>query len=286
MKKWFMKNKWMVYVLPSIFLPIFITMYGLVMAVKESFADGINSYRTVLTSTTFFESYVYSLKISFLATMISLLIGLWVTRIVYKQLTKTEWKVLVWIPMVFPHFVAGYMIVLLLSQTGFVSSFLSHFQLIESFTSFPLFIYDSFGFGILVTYIWKEVPFVVLMLLPAYVQMDQRLNDVVSTLGGSKWDRFITVEWPWLAPVVFETGIIIFSFILAAYEVPALLGTTYPKMISVLSYDWFYEGDWSRRPMAFAAMILVTTTIMMVVFFFSQLLSKKRYRLMKGNGRS
>jgi putative spermidine/putrescine transport system permease protein len=93
----------------------------------------------------------------------------------------------------------------------------------------------------------------------------------------------MTVEWRWLLPVVLETGIIIFAFILAAFEVPYLLGATYPKMLPVLAYQWFFEGDWSNRPLAMASMVILTVFIVTIALFVLSMTQKMRYRMMRGN---
>lgn len=289
MKRWCKENKWVVYVLPLIFFPLFLTFYGLFKAFIKSM-NGSNvplfdPYIELFTDHSFWKSLFYSLHITIVSTVISLIIGLWLTRSLYKYMANKKWKLIVWIPMIFPHFVAGYMIYLLLGQTGFFSTVLAYFNLINDPSQFPALLYDSYGLGIIFTYIWKEVPFVILMLLPVYLEMNRQQIDVVKTLGGSEWEVFKTVEWPWLVPILFETGIILFSFILAAYEVPALLGATYPKMVSVLAFEWFYESNWTMRPKAFAIMIMTSLVILMLVLFFSKWVGKKRYRLMKGNGR-
>jgi putative spermidine/putrescine transport system permease protein len=54
-------------------------------------------------------------------------------------------------------------------------------------------------------------------------------------------------------------------------------------MIPVLSYEWFFGGDWSTRPIAFAAMMMITglsALIALISFLFTQ---KYRHQLMKGS---
>jgi putative spermidine/putrescine transport system permease protein len=137
-----------------------------------------------------------------LSTLLSLLIGLIITRILYRYFLQNKWKVLVWIPMLLPHFVAGYIVVLFFAQSGWISSLFYQLGLISDRAQFPILVIDAYGIGIILTYIWKEVPFVILMLLPVYYQLDQNYEQVVRTLGGRRWQVFRDAEWPWLFPVV------------------------------------------------------------------------------------
>lgn len=278
-----------VLLLPGLLFVIILVAYGLLQTIIESFTDptsnqlSLANYIRLFEQTSFWDSLEFSLRVSFISTIFSLLIGTIVTKVLYEALLKKYWKQLVWLPMLFPHFIAGYLVLLIFAPSGLFSTWAYQVQLIEDMSQFPIIIMDRQGVGIIQTYIWKEIPFVVLMLLPVFAQIDNRYKEVVTTLGGGRWEMFRTVEWPWLFPVIIETGLIVFAFVFAAFEVPYLLGATYPKMLPVLAYQWFFEGDWSNRPLAMASMLLITAFIMMVATMFFYLLQKKRYRMMRGN---
>lgn len=277
------------YLLPGLlFVSIFIG-YGLLQAFLESITDyntqtfTFEYYARLFEQRALWDSLLFSVQVTMVSTVVSLAVGIIVTKFLYQYLLKNHLRQFVWIPMLFPHFVAGYMILFLFSQGGWFSSVAFQLNMISDPSQFPILTMDRQGIGIILTYVWKEIPFVVLMLLPVYYQMDWRYKDVVKTLGGGKWQTFITVEWRWLLPVVLETGIIVFAFILAAFEVPYLLGATYPKLLPVLAYQWFFEGDWSNRPLAMASMVLLTVFIVIISFIVLSLLQKMRYRMMRGN---
>ncbi|QFT87877.1 Inner membrane ABC transporter permease protein YnjC [Bacillus sp. THAF10] len=285
--KWYAKNKRMLALLPAVLFIGLIVVYGLLMSFLESISGAygwtIEHYLGIFKEERFVDSLSYSLYIAGISTLASLIIGLVVTKLIYHYLKNVESRMLVWIPMLFPHFVWGYMMVLLFSQTGWFSSLLLAGGLIQESSDFPILITDEKGIGIILTYIWKEVPFVVLLLLPVYLNMPKQLPMVVKTLGGNSWNVFRTVEWPWVFPVIVEAGIIVFAFVFSAFELPYLLGTTYPQMVPVLAYEWFYQGDWSKRPLAYVAMILITLIILMLALAASALMNKKRYYLSRGS---
>lgn len=286
MKSFTHNNKPYLYLLPALIFVFLFVGYGLVMALFESLNVGgvwiWEHYQRLVEHQFFWNSLWFSLKVAMISTVISLIIGILVTRLLYRLFKNTKWKLVVWVPMLIPHFVAGYIILLLFAPSGWFSSLFYQLQFIQDPSQFPILVMDRNGIGIILTYIWKEVPFVILMLLPVYFQLDHGYEEVVHTLGGGSWQVFWTVEWRWLFPVVVETGIILFAFIIAAFEVPALLGSTYPKMLPVLSYQWFFEGDWSLRPMAFASMLVLTGIILIFTFLALHLSQKMRFRMMKG----
>ncbi|RKL69256.1 ABC transporter permease [Salipaludibacillus neizhouensis] len=284
--KWFKQTKYVWPLVPAVLFVFIFVGYAIMMALLESITINgqwtLDAYKQLLENQSFRDSILFSLKVTLTSTFISLFIGVVITRWMYYYLRNYWVKVLIWIPMLFPHFVWGYIVILLFSQSGWFSGLLYELGLLEDFTHFPVLTQDQHGIGIISTYIFKEVPFVILIILPVYIQMNHQYKHVVQTLGGSKWEIFKTVEWPTIFPVLSEAGIIIFAFVLSAFEVPFLLGATYPKMVSILSYDWFFQGDWSQRPMAFAAMIIVTSIIVICSIVLFSMTNRLRIRVSKG----
>ncbi|MFD1019290.1 ABC transporter permease [Thalassobacillus hwangdonensis] len=266
---------------------LILPFYGMLAAVKESFfsLEGwtIEHYGSLFESSRFLSSLGFSIRTALIATILSLLLGLLLTKAFHKYLDNYRSRLSVWLPMLFPHFVWGYIVILLLSETGWLAKAAFELGMIQAPTDFPIWTRDDAGVGIILTYVWKEVPFVILMLYPVYASIPSSYKDLVATLGGGNWHVFKTVEWRAIFPAFIETGIIIFAFTLTAYEVPYLLGTTFPEMISVLSYQWFYGGGWEERPMAFAAMIVISAMIGFLAWLSYRITIRSRFHSMKGN---
>ncbi|WP_349407412.1 ABC transporter permease [Pseudalkalibacillus sp. SCS-8] len=261
--------------------------YGVINGILESLQMDLSwsneAYRFLFVESTFWTSLWYTFYITLISTLIALMIGFGITHFLFPYLVKDRWKAIIWVPMLFPHFAAGYLIVLLFSDSGWISGLSYKAGFISGLEEFPNLVNDSMGIGIILTYVWKEIPFVVLMLLPVYVQMDSRLKDVVRTLGGKKRNEFLTAQWPFLWPTIIEIAIILFAFIFAAFEVPYLLGVTFPQMTPVLAFEWFFEGNWEQRPLAFAAMVVVTLIIISFTILIYSTTQKYRHRLMRGS---
>ncbi|MDA8236042.1 MAG: ABC transporter permease subunit [Clostridia bacterium] len=271
-----------------LFLLMFIG-YGVFELFSQSFEDAhdqalgsLGNYELLFSNQYFWDSLLTSINITFSSTIISIVLGVVLARLIYFYLHQSKWKYLIWIPMLIPHFVAGHLILLFFSQSGLISRAFYNLRWINHMSQFPGVVNDPWGIGIILTYIWKEVPFVVLMVLPAYYRQNKQYIDVVRTLGGSKWQVFKMVEWPALYPIVIETALILWAFVITAYEIPYLLGVTYPKMLSVLAYQWFYQGDWSSRPIAMALFSVLTVFILMITFGCFRLTQSGRFRSMRG----
>ncbi|MFS1515531.1 ABC transporter permease [Bacillus sp. SCS-151] len=286
--KWYKRhNKTLLLFFPVTLFSILLISYGVLHGIIESLqsTDGgvsLHVYQELFSNTVFIQSIKFSLRVTMVSTVMSLIIGLISAKFIYHLLQKSHLKLLVWLPMIFPHFVAAYMVFSLFSSSGIIASIFYSVELISDQSQFPVLTMDRDGLGIMMTYIWKEVPFVILMLIPVFYEIDNRYDDVVRTLGGNSWNVFWTVEWKWLLPVIIETFIILFAFIIAAYEVPFLVGATNPKMIAIIAYQWFFEGDWSNRPLALAAFICITLLILVTTAVSFMSIQRLRTRLIRG----
>lgn len=289
--KWFRQlsiKPWLL-LLPSIIVIGSLAGYGIINAVVESLRNWDTGewttqyYATLFTDDTFWNSLFHSLYIAIISTAAALFIGLLVTRILYRYFIRNSWKALIWLPMLIPHFVAAYLVILFLSESGLLSSLVFHMGWIKEIEDFPFSVQSQYGTGIILTYVWKEVPFVILMLLPVYYQFNNDYEAVIRTLGGGRWEVFKTAEWPALLPVIMETGLILLAFTMAAFEVPYVLGVTYPKMLPILSYQWFFEHDWSSRPLSMA--VMTTTTFFIFILSFAAFWLSQKWRLNLSRGK-
>nr|TXF86831.1 ABC transporter permease subunit [Alkalicoccus halolimnae] len=262
---------------------------GLFRAFQESMAFGgsealFSSYEELLNDRTFWASFRISVYVAFTSTVFSLLIGLGLTRSLFRLFDTDRWKIIAWFPMLIPHFVGAYIVVLFFSPGGWFSSLTAEIGWIEGIRDFPIFVNDPLYIGVILTYIWKEVPFVVLMLLPVYQEIDWRMEEVGRSLGLRGWALFRAVEGPWVTAVLIEVFLILFVFIIGAFEVPALLGVTYPAMMPVLAFDWFYQAGWSERPLAQAMMVLLTAASVLLAFSLLYFSRKRRKKWLEGGG--
>ncbi|SFK36845.1 putative spermidine/putrescine transport system permease protein [Halobacillus dabanensis] len=269
-------------------LPAFVFLalpfYGFMTAIVQSLGneEPLSHYWDLLDSDRFLASIAFSIRTAGIATILSIAIGLLLIRSFYKILVQLSPRLRVWIPMLFPHFVWGYMVILLLGESGIFSQIAVVSGWMESQADFPIWTRDRYGIGIIITYVWKEVPLVILLLLPVYSSIRPEYYALVDTLGGNGWNRFTTVELPHLLPVLVESFLIIFSFSLTAYEVPALIGTTFPEMISVLGYEWFYGSSWDDRPLAFASMVSISIFLLILTIIGYTFLNRTRLKAMRG----
>lgn len=132
----------------------------------------------------------------------------------------------------------------------------------DSIEQFPILINVTFGWGIILTYAWKEAPFVILMIWPVLHRIQTEWLFAARVHGANSWSYVRVVVIPLLVPVWAVTSFILFAFTFSAFELPYLLGVTYPKLLPDLSYELYMTGEWASRQDAMAVnMILTLITI-------------------------
>lgn len=246
----------------------------------------LTAYSGLLRSSDFWESLALTTRIAALSSLIGALLGaaLAISLFMLSESAKsgapTFWHRLFQLPLTIPHLVGGYIIVLLFMQSGFLSKILASAGLINEIRDFPVLVNDPFGWGIIMAYAWKEAPFVALMIYPVLARIHRSWRDVSRVFGANGWQFIREIVVPAVLPAWTIASFIVFVFTFSAFEVPYLLGVTYPSMLPVYSYQLYTSGSLADRPEALAVnIILAALTILLglAVYYFS-----KRWNVLKG----
>lgn len=167
-----------------------------------------------------------------------------------------------------PHVVAAIGILFLFSQSGLFSRMFADAGLISAPSEFPILVRDRFGIGIILAYIWKEVPFIGVIVLAILQSLGEDYEDIAATLGANAWQRFRYVVLPLIMPGLLSASIIVFTFTFGSYEVPAILGVRAVRMLPVMSLDFFRNPDLNARAEGMAlSMIIAFVALIMVLIY-------------------
>ena len=217
----------------------------------------LDAYREVLTGEEFLSSLGLTFYVAGSSTAISTVLAV-LAALALRRSSGRISSVVFQLPITIPHLVAAVGIALVVSQTGLGARLAASLGLIGEPADFPALLYDRYSVGIILTYVWKEVPFIALVVLASLRGVTAELEDVARTLGAGAWQRFWYVVFPVIAPGVVAASLIVFAFTFGAFEVPYLLGKTYPTILPVMAYNEYRDTDLAARPVAMAINVLVT----------------------------
>jgi putative spermidine/putrescine transport system permease protein len=225
-----------------------------------TFRFSLSEYRELAGSADFWNSLTVTLRISLLSTIAASILGLLISVFLFwlghGRIKKWGQRIFQ-IPLLVPHLVGAYLMVLLFMQSGWFSRIGFHLGWIDHIEQFPILINERFGWGIIFTYAWKEAPFVGLMLYPVLQRIHGTWMEVARVYGAGNFSFFKEILFPLLMPALISASFIVFAFTFSAFEVPFLLGVTYPKMLPVLSYDLYTSGGLLERPKALAVNVIL-----------------------------
>jgi putative spermidine/putrescine transport system permease protein len=156
-----------------------------------------------------------------------------------------------------PHVVGAIGILYLFSQSGFFARMAWQVGLIAGPGTFPALVFDPRAIGILLHYVWKEVPFIGLVVLAQMQALGTDHESVARTLGAGRWQAFRHVLLPLILPGVLAASAIVFAFTFGSYEVPLLLGPSHPQALPVLAYRAYTDVDPAARPQAMAMAVVI-----------------------------
>jgi len=234
-------------------------------------------YALVLASRELWFEFSFTVYIALMATVLSCAAGLLLAA--WLAAAPERSALAIRLPLVVPHMVAAYLMILWLSQSGLIARLTYHVGLIADPGSFPPLVNDTGAVGILITYVWKEAPFAALMLYPALKRAGRDLQEVGATLGASRIARWRWITLPLIGPALGAVALIIFCYTFGAYEVPYLLGKTFPRALPVAAMERFVSPDLGDRPIAMVYNLIISAVTAMAVAIY---LAKLAPRLDKG----
>ena len=217
---------------------------------------GLDAYRQVLGDEDFLDSLFLTLYVSGVSTGLSTVLAVLAALALRRSRGRLS-AVVFQLPITIPHLVAAVGIALVVAQTGLGARLAAGLGLVGEPRDFPALLYDEYSVGVILTYVWKEVPFIALVVLASLRGVASDLEDVARTLGAGAWQRFWYVVFPVISPSVVAASLLVFAFTFGAFEVPYLLGKSYPTMLPVMAYNEYRGIDLASRPAAMAINVLI-----------------------------
>jgi putative spermidine/putrescine transport system permease protein len=228
-----------------------------------------DAYISIFSSREFYLSFLLTFHISFTSTVLSSILAIGAALLLRRQfLGRAIVNFLFQLNLTVPHLVGAIGILYLFSQSGSFARLAAEWGMIARPGDFPALVFDPYAIGIILQYVWKEVPFIGVIVLANMQAIGEDYESVARSLGASRWQSFRYVLLPMIFPGVLSASVIVFAFTFSAYEIPALLGGNYPAALPVLAYRKYTDVDLAARPeaMAMAIVIALLSAVMLYLY--------------------
>lgn len=280
-----MENKLKPYLLlaPISILLILIMGVGILNCIFQSIgyipSIGLNNftldyYKEILRDETFLKSLIFSLKTSFISSFICVVVG---TLLAY-ALSKNKYSKLkvnlLNLPIVVPHIVVVIIVFMIFSQSGILSRILYNLGVIKDSSEFTQLVLDENGIGIILVYLWKGIPFVIITAYNILKNISETLENVAINLGANKLQVFRFILLPLAMPSIITSFIILFAYSFGSFEVPFLIGPSTPKALSVQAYISYSSSDLMQRPIAMSINVILSGVSIFMLLIYNKVFSK------------
>lgn len=264
--------------LPALSVIVVLFFGGLLVGLMRSFnympviglrEPNLDAYLAVFTSREFLSSFMLTFHIAFTSTVISSVLAVGAALLLRRNfLGRAAITFLFQLNLTVPHIVGAIGILYLFSQSGTFARLAYQIGAIDKSAEFPALVFDPYAIGIIAQYVWKEVPFIGVIVLANMQTLGEDFESVARSLGANRWQSFRHVLLPLIFPGVLSASVIVFAFAFGAYEIPAILGQNYPAALPVLAYRKYTDVDLAARPEAMAMAIVIALLSAVMIFFY------------------
>ncbi len=184
------------------------------------------------------------------------------------------------IPMAVPGIIAALIVMTLAERGGFLDRLAAPLGL-----ALPRLIRDPWGVGVILTSVWKQVPFMTLVITGAFAAIPQDVIDASRSLGAGRWRTLALVELPLALPGISAAVLLTFIGSMGSFAIPDLVGPPSPRPLAVHMVAEFGNGNLG---LVYAmGMVLSVFAVLVLLGYYA--LSARAARLLaqsggKGNG--
>ncbi|MGB8071872.1 MAG: ABC transporter permease subunit [Pseudolabrys sp.] len=226
----------------------------------------LGSFRLLFTDLIYLLSYLKSLQVAAISTLILVLVGYPFAYGIARA--PRGWQPLLVMAVVLPFWtsflIRVYAWINILQRDGLLNDVLMRLHIVDV----PL-IWLSSDTAIYIGIVYSYLPFMVLPLYAALEKMDESLLEAAADLGCPRWKTFWLVVVPLSLPGAAAGALLCFIPIVGEFVIPDLLGGSETLMIGqTLWTEFFANRDW---PVASAIAVTLLVLLLVPMLFYERL---------------
>ena len=251
------------------YLPVFDLAAGW-EGVKDFIAAlTLDGYRLLFSDTLYVTSYLRSLQIAAVSTLILLVLAFPVAYGLARA--PKAWQPLLVMAVMLPFWTAFlirvYAWVTILQHDGLLNRALAAIGIVDEPLSWL-----ATDTAVYIGIVYSYLPFMVLPIYATLEKMDDSLIEAAADLGCPPWKAFWTVTLPIALPGVFAGALLCFIPVVGEFVIPDLLGSSDTLMIGqTLWTEFFSNKDW---PVASALAIVLLCVLLVPIVIYQHLQSR------------
>ena len=199
-------------------------------------------YERIFTRPSMIRGLVTSIYYGVMPVIVSLAVSIPLALLIRKSfLGRKLFSGLYKLPMAVPGIIVGLMVIVVFERGGFLDRLVAPIGL-----ELPKLVRDDWGVGVILASVWKQIPFMTLIITSAFAAIPEDLRYAARNLGASRMKTFVFVEVPLAMPGI--TAAILLTFIgsMGSYAIPDIVGPPTARPLSVLMVKEFNQGRFNQ----------------------------------------
>lgn len=238
----------------------------------KAFLEGLSfsTYGLLAQDDIYLLSYLKSLQIAALSTLVLIAIGLPIAYGMARAPGRAQPILLVAVILPFwtSFLIRVYAWINILQRDGLLNDALRALGLIEEPVAWL-----ASDTAVYIGIIYSYLPFMVLPLYANFQKLDESLLEAAADLGCPRWKTFFLVTLPLVMPGIAAGALLCFIPIIGEFVIPDLLGSSRTLMIGqTLWTEFFANRDW---PVASAIAVVLLALLVVPIAFYENVHSRQ-----------
>lgn len=220
--------------LPATSFILILYIYPLVSSIVRSFTLGAES----LTLANYAKAWalykkdiIFTIEVAVLGTLLAIILGL--ALACYARISRSRMahfiNSLSRLTIFLPYVIVGQMMRSFLAPHGFLNIILANMKLVDLNNPIQFFNIR----GLLLGFLWKEIPFVSFLVLSSLQVVDDCYLEAAKSVGAKTRQVVLSVLIPMIKPAIIVAGVLTFCTIVSTFTLPYMVVTESPTMVTV-----------------------------------------------------
>ncbi len=243
----------------------FALLYSLGLIGRLSEGLTLEHWQAVLGGAEFYQSLGYSLAIALVSIGVSTLLALLLVSWAKESLQRGALALALYLPLALPTAVVAFLGFQWWSGGGLLARAAYQLGWIASSEDFPVLINDRLGVGIVLAHLGMATPFLAVYFSALYrSERVAQFRELAQTLGMPAR----AAAWRVVMPVLLWRGratlLLYGMFVFGSYEIPLLLGSQSPQMLTVLTVRKLSRFSLHDVPQTYVIVVCYAVLVLMV----------------------
>lgn len=170
------------------------------------------------------------------------------------------------LPMAMPGIIVGLMVLVVFERGGFLDRLVAPLGF-----EIPKLVRDDWGAGVIFASVWKQIPFMTLIITSAFAAIPEDIRYASRTLGASRLKTVLFVEIPLAMPGITAAILLTFIASIGSYAIPDIVGPPTARPLSVLMVQEFNQGHFNQ---VYAMGVVLSLFAVLVLLAYYSLTSR------------